>query len=187
MIIIGITGTNGAGKGTIVDYLVKNKGFLHFSSRGVLTEMLKEKALEPSRENLIDMGNELRAKNGPSALAELLFEKAVQSNQNCIIESIRTLGEIDALRNKENFYLLAVDADSKIRYERVVGRGSSTDTMSFEKFIELEKGEMESSDPTKQNILACVNKADFVLTNNGNFEELHKQIEEILGQISIVK
>lgn len=31
MQIIGITGTLGAGKGTVVDYLVKNKGFNHFS------------------------------------------------------------------------------------------------------------------------------------------------------------
>ena len=33
MIIIGITGTLGAGKGTIVDYLVKQKGFVHYSVR----------------------------------------------------------------------------------------------------------------------------------------------------------
>ena len=31
MIIIGITGTLGAGKGTIVEYLIKNKNFFHFN------------------------------------------------------------------------------------------------------------------------------------------------------------
>ena len=38
MIIIGITGTLGAGKGTIVDYLCKKRGFLHYSVREFLEE-----------------------------------------------------------------------------------------------------------------------------------------------------
>ena len=29
--IIGVTGTNGAGKGTVVKYLVNNKDFKHFT------------------------------------------------------------------------------------------------------------------------------------------------------------
>jgi len=36
MLIIGITGTLGAGKGTIVEYLVKNKNFKHYSVSGYL-------------------------------------------------------------------------------------------------------------------------------------------------------
>jgi dephospho-CoA kinase len=31
--IIGITGTDGAGKGAVVDYLVAQKGFTHYSGR----------------------------------------------------------------------------------------------------------------------------------------------------------
>ena len=38
MKIIGITGTIGAGKGTIVDYLVKQKNFKHYSVRNFLIE-----------------------------------------------------------------------------------------------------------------------------------------------------
>ena len=38
MNIIGITGTIGAGKGTIVDYLVKEKGYVHYSVREFLAE-----------------------------------------------------------------------------------------------------------------------------------------------------
>jgi len=36
MLVIGITGTIGAGKGTVVDYLTGKKGFSHFSVRGYL-------------------------------------------------------------------------------------------------------------------------------------------------------
>jgi len=35
----------------------------------------------------------------------------VWENQNCIIESIRTLGEIEALRKIGHFHLLAIKAD----------------------------------------------------------------------------
>lgn len=40
MHIIGITGTLGAGKGTIVEYLKDKKGFAHFSVREFLKEIL---------------------------------------------------------------------------------------------------------------------------------------------------
>jgi hypothetical protein len=38
MQIIGITGTLGAGKGTVVDYLIKQKNFRHYSISGYLKE-----------------------------------------------------------------------------------------------------------------------------------------------------
>ena len=179
MIIIGITGTNGAGKGTVVDYLVQKKAFVHFSARAYITKLLEKEGKEANRENLIERGNELREKYGPSAIAILLYDEAVKTGQNCIIESIRTLGEIELLRSKGNFILLAVDADPKIRYERVVLRALATDKVSFEKFVELEKIEMENTDPNKQNISVCVKNADFVIQNNGDLEELYRQIEEI--------
>lgn len=49
MRIIGITGTMGAGKGTVVDYLVSNHGFKHYSARSVLNEMIAERKMEPGR------------------------------------------------------------------------------------------------------------------------------------------
>jgi dephospho-CoA kinase len=180
MEIIGITGTNGAGKGTVVEYLVKNKGFLHFSARAFLMELLKKEGVEINRESLIEKGNELRSKYGPSALVDLLYEEAKKTDQNCIIESIRTVGEIESLRSKGNFVLLAVDADPKIRYERVVLRGSQTDKISFEEFVEQEKMEMKNEDVNKQNVAECIKRADIVLRNDSSREILEKEIERYL-------
>ena len=41
------------------------------------------------------------------------------AGQNAVIESLRTEGEIAALRAKGNFLLVAVGADPKLRYERI--------------------------------------------------------------------
>lgn len=180
MIIIGITGTIGAGKGTIVDYLVKNKSFKHFSARDFLVDEIEKRGLENNRDNMVMVANELRAKNSPSFIADELFKKALKENNDCVIESLRTMGEIESLRKKGNFVLLAVDADPRTRYERIIKRKSSKDNVSFEKFLNDEKREMESDDPNKQNLKRCIEMADFVIDNNGKLEELNFKLEEIL-------
>jgi len=75
-LVMGITGTNGAGKGTVVDYLIKKKGFKHFSASGLITEELIKKNRPVNRDNMILMGNELRAKNGANYLARELLRRA---------------------------------------------------------------------------------------------------------------
>ena len=102
MITIGITGTLGAGKGTIVDYLLKNKGFAHYSVRAYLTEEIIRRGLPVNRDSMTMVGNDLRASHTPSYIVEQLYEQAQKSGKNCIIESIRTPGEVEALRGKPN-------------------------------------------------------------------------------------
>ena len=115
--IIGITGTNGAGKGTVVGYLVKNKGFAHCSVRDFLVEELTRQGREINRTQMMHMGNELRAAHGPGYLTEQLFDHAKKSD-HAVIESIRTVGEAQYLKS-HGALLWAVDADKKTRYERV--------------------------------------------------------------------
>lgn len=181
MHIIGITGTIGAGKGTVVEYL-KSKGFSHYSARSLLLAELTKRGLQNDRDAMRPLANELRQTHGPAYIAEMLFQEAETAGGDAVIESLRSVGEIEALKKlSSKFTLLAVDADPTIRYERIVKRGSETDSISFEEFIEQELLESEGKDPWAQNLPACIDMADILITNNGTLEELRAQVDSALS------
>ncbi len=186
MLVIGITGTLGAGKGTIVEYLVQERQFVHFSVRAWLIKEIKKRGLPVNRDSMTEVANELRKKYSPSYVTDQLYEEATKTDKPCVIESIRTPGEIDSLRAKGTFYLFAVDARPEVRYERIQHRGSETDAVSYETFMANEKREMQSDDPNKQNLAACIAKADFLFRNNGNLKQLYKQIDDALESIESI-
>ncbi|MCQ2275480.1 MAG: AAA family ATPase [Bacteroidales bacterium] len=182
MKIIGITGTLGAGKGTIVDYLIQHYGYKHYSVRGYLTEEAERRGMEINRDTFVVVANDLREKYGPSYITDELYKQAEAAGVNAIIESVRTPGEVESLRKNEHFLLFAVDADPKVRYDRVVLRNSETDHVSYETFIENEQREMSSTDPAHQNVGRCMEMADYVFHNDGDFDDLYRQVEEVLGK-----
>lgn len=145
MIIIGITGTLGAGKGTIVEYLINNKGFKHYSVRQFLIEEIEKKGLPVNRDTMTEVANNLRANHSPSYIIEKLYEKALAKGNNAIIESIRTPGEVEFLKKQGEFYLIAVDANPRIRYDRITIRASETDNITFDTFLANEKREFTTN------------------------------------------
>lgn len=182
MIIIGITGTIGAGKGTIVEYLVEKRSFQHFSVRSFLLEEIRRQKLPENRDSMFNLANQLRTMHGSSFVTDQLYFQALKTGKNCIIESIRTPGEIKSLREKSDFFLIAVDAEPEIRYQRIRLRQSETDKISLETFLENENREMDTTDPNSQNLRKCIEDADFIVQNNGTKEELIIQVEEILSK-----
>ncbi len=183
MVIVGITGTLGAGKGTVVEYLVREKQFAHFSVREYLKEELEKRAMPVNRDTLTAIANSIRSKYGASFIAEALIKRAKERGNDCVIESIRTPGEVEALRREEAFFLLAVDADPRIRYKRIRFRNSETDRVTYQTFIRNEEREMHTSDPNKQNLAACIDAADYVIRNDGNLGDLHNSTEIFLKRI----
>lgn len=183
--IIWITWTLWAGKWTIVDYLVQNKWFAHLSVRAYLIQEIEKRWMPVNRDSMVEVANDLRAKYGPSYIVEELYKQAKETGKDCIIESIRAEWEALALKWKDKFLLFSIDADPKIRYDRVVLRWSETDKISYDEFIMNEQREMENTDPTKQNLSKCIALSDYVFTNNGTLEELHDQIKQVIKQFDI--
>ncbi|XKT75397.1 MAG: AAA family ATPase [Patescibacteria group bacterium UBA2103] len=180
--LIGLTGSFGAGKGAVVEYL-KEKGFAHYSARAYIVEKLNEEGKEVNRDSMIAMGNTLREKYGPGHVLETLIERANNASENVVVESLRAVAEVHAVRAAGGF-ILGVDADPKVRYERAYLRGSETDNVSFEEWKQQEDIENNTEDPTKQNIQGALALSDVVVMNDGSFEDLYKQVDAALLSFS---
>ncbi len=183
MILLGITGTDGSGKGTVVDYLVTHKGFTHFSARAIWIDILEERHMETSRANMRLVANEMREKHGNDFLITYYTEKIQQQGTlKAIIESIRAVDEAKTLKERGGI-LIAVDADQKLRYERVQSRRSGTDRVSFEQFVAHEL--LESNDPNPHGMQKqkVIDMADHLILNNGTLEEFHTKIEDVFLNI----
>lgn len=185
--IIGLTGTNGAGKNTAIDYLKNKWGFEIFSVRQVLIEELEKLGWPTDRDHMRIFAEATRAKQHAAYFVELLYNKAKDKNGNVAIESIRTVGEVKFLKEKAGFYLIAVDADPRIRYERITRRGNSTDHVTFEQFQIQERNESISENPAEINLPKVIKLADFVIANDGDLEKFHKQIDQAIETITLAK
>jgi dCTP deaminase len=113
-----------------------------------------------------------------------LCKRAVAGGGDSIIESIRAVGEVEALKNKEGAVLFGVDADIETRYRRIVERAGVTDGVSFDKFVAQEQRESNLTDPTKGNLRTCIELADYNFKNDWTVAELHGKVEKVLDQIS---
>lgn len=176
--IIGITGTNGAGKGTVVDYL-KQKGFEHLSVRKYIEEEIVRRGMPINRESMNIVGNDMRAKHGFDYWDKLILGDITGAGKNIVFESVRNLASAKKLK-EQGVVLWAVDADKHKRYERIVGRGSGTDQVTYEQFVAQEDKEMTGTAQYDMNVFAVMQMADITLANDGTPEELYAQVEQAL-------
>lgn len=181
--ILGVTGTLGAGKGTVVDYL-KQKGFAHYSSSATLKTLLTEQGLPLTRLHMSQLANKLMEEHEGGVL-QISYERAVKDGvKDFILEAIHRESEAAYVRSIGGV-IWGVDADLHARYERTHKRADGAkDDVTFEEFVESSKREDEGAGSTGPNIHAVLRNADAVFMNNGTVEELHAQIDAALAQIT---
>jgi dCMP deaminase len=180
--IIGLTGSYCSGKDTIAEYIVKKHRYRHFSLSDVIREIMKEKNIEITRENLIEFGTKLRKENGNGILAKKVLDKLDLNGRYCIT-SIRHSDEVKELRTRKDFILINVDAPGSIRFERMQKRNRIGDPQTLEKFIELEKRESQSKGSCQQ-LKKTADLADITFINDSSdITILEVAIEDLLKNI----
>ncbi|MCX6792871.1 MAG: AAA family ATPase [Candidatus Falkowbacteria bacterium] len=180
MIVIGLVGPLSAGKGRVSEYIVNKYGASRHGFSDSLRDAMDRLQIEKNRVNFQDLSTFLRQRFGEDLLAKAMAKDIREDNHEYIVvEGIRREADIAYLKEIPNFHLVAIDADIKLRYERLVKRSQNTDddNKTFEEFVEDHKREADASVPI------LMTKAEFQIDNNGSEEDLDKQINSIIEKI----
>lgn len=195
-IIIGLTGSFGSGCTEAAEWFI-TKGFDIFS----LTEYIKDECtkrgiLHPDREDLQNVGDELRKTRGNDYLVQKLLkileanklssELLPQQNKKFVVKSIRNNYEVDKLRNKfgDSFYLINIDAKKSIRFERNKDKYTGDNDRRKRDFKKEDRRDSGENQPEYgQQVRKCVDEADIVINNNKDLENFNSRLEKYISII----
>ncbi len=182
-IVIGLAGKKGAGKEKFVQYLQiaatettqKKKffGVRQVKSSGILVEILNFLDAPINRENLQNMAEAIRFCLGNNAISNAVRSK-IRKNQTdiTVFDGVRWQSDVDMVRTFRRSYIIFIETDEQIRYQRIRNRGEKPE----EKNLSLEQFQKEEIAPTENYLSRIKQQADFVVENNGSEEELYQKV-----------
>ena len=181
---IGLTGIMATGKGESAKIL-KKLGFNYISLSDIVRTEASKKKRAVTREEMQDIGNMLREKEGEGVLAKMVREKISKSKQNkWVIDGIRNPAEVIELKKLDSFFLIGLTTPLYTIINRIKKRRRDTDTgdeIETKKRIERERGIGESKHG--QQVEKCLHMADFTVKNNKTIKDLESNILRILNII----
>lgn len=181
-IVLGLVGKFCSGKGSVAEYLVKKHGFKAASFSDRIREEILNRGQEITRENLQIVGGQMRQEFGPAVLAIKTWEHIQKASAvKAVVETPRSVEEVEYLKKIPNFFLINVDSDQKIRFERMKARKRESDPQVWEEFLAAEERDLHKDG---RSIEECIAMSDSNLENNGTEKELFQNIEELLKKLA---
>jgi dephospho-CoA kinase len=179
-IIIGVAGEMGAGKGTITTYLMQQYHAQNVRYSAILQDILRRLNIPYTRENLAQLAESLRGAFGAEILSRALIADIMHSDTHVIVvDGIRKEGELAVLRELEGFTFIFVDADMRVRYERITQRNEKVDDAQ-KTFEEFQRDHERAAD---RDVPSLKSQAQFVIDNNHDIAQTHAQIDVIMAQL----
>lgn len=182
--IIGLVGPIASGKSMVADNLV-SRGFIVEKLSNRVRDEAVNRGMELTRENLQNIGNEMRELHGPGYLAELTIKMFMNDDRGLCLDGVRNPGEIEVIRNMGG-HVIAVDCPVNLRLERYIKRSVDRleDDGSERAFWLINNRDMGISESANgQRVSDCMELADFKVNNTSTESELLSQIDIILSEI----
>ena len=178
---LAIVGKNGSGKTTLSDYLA-SLGFSIYSLSDVVRDEVRRLGRSEDRDTLTSTANDMKREGGLSVFAEKVYDKAVAEQATLVVfDSVRNIKEVESLKAK-GVVVIGVEADLKVRYERIKSRKRATDMIDFETFKAQDERE-NSGASFGQNIKEALDSCSVVLSNDKDLEALCSDMDEVLTRV----
>ncbi len=177
--IVAISGMPGAGKGIAAE-AAKQLGLTVLVLGDVIRDETERRGLDPNPKNVGNVMLQLRADEGPAAVAKRLLPKveAVQAS-TVIVEGIRSLHELTELRSKFDVITVAIHASPKTRFQRLLSRGRSDDPKTWDVFEERDLRELEVG------LGQVIALADDILVNETSIGELQSSFKKTISKLNV--
>ena len=139
MKIMGISGLPGSGKGLVSEIAVQN-GAIVISMGDIIRKEAKKRG-----ETTKETAQNLRKEHGQYIVAELTIKEIKEIleegyDKSIIVEGIRSPFEVNLFKeNFDNFMILSVFANRKLRFERIKSRQREDDTTDYEIFVQRDQ------------------------------------------------
>ena len=182
LLIIGFVGFPGSGKSEATS-VAQAHGFIVVAMGDAVRSYMRERGIELSEQNVGAIANELRARYGMDAIAQMCIPAVrALSSQKVVIDGLRGVAEADAYRKEfnTNFKLIAVAASPEVRFERVKSRSRPDDTFEFPGFEEKDQRELAWG------LEEALSAADCRISNEGSLEQFQSSVADVIERLSSV-
>lgn len=190
MIVIGITGPLASGK-TESAHILQKAGYLRLSLSDEVRREADRQKRPHDRNELQNIGDELRLKFGNSVLAQRVTD-TIEDNASrgaalFVIEGIKNPDEIGFLRKKFQMKTIGINANPDIRFERILKRQSESDIHLTDEEIRhaMERDLGIGEESHGNNILGCLEIIDTLIINEGTRNDLESKLDQALVSLGV--
>ena len=179
MQVMGISGLPGSGKSLVSD-MATEKGALIVSMGDIIREEAKKRG-----ESTKETAQNLRAEHGEYIVSELTIKKIKEIQQQnkthtIIVEGIRSPQEVNMFKkNFDNFIILSIFANPKLRFERLLNRIREDDSQDYNEFKRRDKMELDFG------IGTVISLSDKIIINENDLESYQKEINSFFDEINL--
>ena len=172
-IVIGVSGPIATGKTTAGSYY-QEKGFSYGRYSQVLEEMARTRSLEPSRENLQEIGIEVNREYGQRWLASQMIEK-LGCPEHIVIDGLRFPEDNAFLAETfgPGFVHVFIESPAPAREDRYLKEGHS-----------LKEYKKAVAHRVEQDVSRLHSSAHAAISNDGSIEEFHRKLDSLISSLS---
>jgi len=179
MHVMGISGLPGSGKSLVSD-MACEKGAIIVSMGDIIREEAKKRG-----ESTKDTAKNLRKEHGEYIVSELTIKKIKKLEEESvdntiIVEGIRSHHEVEMFKeNFDNFIILSIFANPKLRFERLLNRMREDDSTDYKEFQRRDQMELDFG------IGNVISLSDKLIINESDLESYEQKIDEFLKEVGL--
>lgn len=177
MIVLGLVGEKGGGKGTFTDLLkeeLSTKKIILARFGDIIGDILHILGKPKTRDNMQKVPIALMEAFGDPAVITKAMKPRIQKVQADIVvlDGIRTLADEQLVRSFEKNILIYVTASAETRYQRARRRAEKLDEtlMTFEEFLKQDQAEIERLIPS------IGTRADYIIQNEQSLDKYREKV-----------